>query len=152
VVQAEGASLGAQHTPRALPAQRPRGRHFWQQLVAESAQRGDPPAGRHAGVVGEGDVYPLRGELRCHGLDIGHRHVHDHTYLALRGRDADERMHVQDLVRQRADLVGGHHPRAQPEQQAQPHRERHQPQPPERDRPHAPRRLQHHVDGRGMEG
>ena len=65
------------------------------------------------------------------------------------GVDADEWMDMQELGRHRGHLVGGHHPRAQPEQEHQLGRERHQPQSPERDRPHPSWRLQHHLDGGG---
>ncbi len=46
--ETQRAGLRAQHAARALPAQRPRARHFREQLIAQPAHGRDPRARRHA--------------------------------------------------------------------------------------------------------
>jgi len=49
--------------------------------------------------------------------DVARRGVDDHAHVGLTRADVREGMHVQELGRERRHLVGGHHPRAHPEQQ-----------------------------------
>jgi len=90
---------------------------------------------------------PATGELGGHGRDIGGRRMHDHAHLRLPGLDMDQWMDMQELGRHRCDLVGGHHPGAQPEQENQPGAGGGETQPPLRDRLDPPGCGEHHIDG-----
>ncbi len=152
VAQPQRARLRAQHAARAHPVeQRPARSTSGSSSSSQRAQRRRSVrarARRSRRRRTRGSPSPPA-RRRPTTIVAGGR-MHDHADVRLRGRDVDEFVHVQQLVRHRRHLVGRHHPRADEQQQRQLGRERHQAQPPARDRAHAPRRLQHHVDGRRL--
>ncbi len=91
VVEPERLGLLVEHRAGLDPAQRRGARDFGQKLVAELAQLGDPLRGRHAGVVGEGDVDAAFGQLVGEDRDAARRRAHDHGDRVLVGLHVRER-------------------------------------------------------------
>jgi hypothetical protein len=75
-------------------------------------------------AIREGRVDPSRGELARHARHVAGRRAHDHGHVGSIGRHVLERVHVEDVLRQRADLVGRERPYADPQQQHQLGRDR----------------------------
>jgi hypothetical protein len=148
VTQPERARLGAKDSAGAQPAQQ-RGRdgHLRDDLLSHFAH---PQHGRLRGrrtVVSEGDVNASTGQLRRDAGHLRRRGGHDDPYSPLIGLDVGERLGVQDHARHRADLVGRHDPSADAEQHQQLYRYRGHGHAPNRPWQHAPRRVEHDVNG-----
>ena len=136
-VEPQGARLRAEDARRAHPAQgrgaRGRGEHF----ITVHLQRADQSGRGHTAVVCERDPNPLGGQLRGHVSHAATRRASDHSDNRPCRAHPFERLHVQDLCRQGANLVGGHDPRAEPQQERELPREGGRAHPPAGDRTHA---------------
>jgi hypothetical protein len=152
MVQAERMRLRAQRPARAHPAkQRARARHFGHHLVAERAQARDR-GGRVGAVVGERRADALRAQVRGDQRDLARASLHHQADVGLGGRHALERVHAEKQPREGRDLVGGHQPRAESQQQGQLGHERDHPQPPQRDRVDTAWGIEHEIDGSRVDG
>jgi hypothetical protein len=116
VAEPERACLRVQRAARAYPVEDRVPRHFGHELVAERAQITNRAWRRHDAIVGERHVDPARGELGGNVRDVaGGRNMDNQADVGLVRFDLLERMDVEDLARERRDLVGRGHPRADAE-------------------------------------
>lgn len=151
MMQPQGVRLRAQLAAGAHPAQQRGARtDFRQQLIAERVQREDRRPRGHGAVVGERSVDATAGQLRRDERHIARRRAHDQTHVGPIGRYPSERVHPQQRARQGRDLVGGHRPRADAQQQHERGGERDQSQSPQGDRAHTPRSAENEVDRGGL--
>ena len=136
VVEPQGARLRAEYAGRAHPAQGGGMWGFGDQFVPVRAQRADQLGRWHAAVIRERDANPLGGQLRGHVGHAAARCASDHGDDRPGRVHPLERLHVQDLGRQRRNLVGRHHPGAETQQERELPREAHRAHPPAGDRTH----------------
>lgn len=130
MMQAQCSRLRTQSAARTQPAkQRARARHFGNQLIPQRAQVDDRGA-RVGAVVGEGSVNAAGAQLGGDESDLARWHVQHEADLALAGRHALERVYAEEQARKCRDLVGGHQPGADGQDQHELSDERHHPQSP----------------------
>lgn len=145
--QPQRAGLRVQRGSRVDPAHRRRARHFGHEFVAQRAQPPDVQRARRAPGVGKGDVDALGGQRGRDHARVARGNPHDDANDALVGVHMCDRVHAQQLLGQRGDLVGRHHPAAHEQQQCQLRGDRGRAQAPRRDRSHSHRRVEHDVSG-----
>jgi len=133
------------------PAKQSRAGHdFRQHLIAERVHLDDRRMRGHDATIREGRMDAAAGQLACHERNITRRRAHDHADSGLVGAHVGERVDTQQHVGQSRHLVGGQRPGADRKQQQERGGKRDQPQPPQRDRAHTPRRVEYEIDRGGL--